>query len=115
MPRGHRETVKLTKRVVDALKTDDPRGDRTHDSQVKGLSVTVYPSGQRVYSLDYGPRDRRRRVTIGRHGEGDMTLDKARTEAGRLRSEVSKGNDPLDARREEREASTFEAWTGPVS
>jgi Integrase core domain len=36
------------------------------DSDVRGFSITIYPSGNRAFTLDYRVAGRQRRMTIGR-------------------------------------------------
>ena len=74
---------KLTKRSVDALKSD-VRDQFIWDTEIPGFGCKVTPKGARIYILQYGRRGRDFRVTIGRHGSG-VTTEQARLEAVRLR------------------------------
>lgn len=100
---------KITKRVVDALAyaQDGPQRQVLWDTQIPGFGIRVYASGAKSFVLHYNLRgdNRRRLYTIGRYG--DLTVDEARSEAGRLRAGIAQGIDPLDAleaQQEEREA-----------
>ncbi len=93
---------KLTKTVVDKA---EPR-DRQYTvwcGELKGLGVFVLPSGTRTYFVDYrNANNVRRRMKLGRHGQ--ITAEQARTLAIQALAEVSKGNDPLEARNSARKA-----------
>ena len=39
------------------------------DTDVRGFSITIYPSGNRAFTLDYRVGGRQRRMTIGRWPE----------------------------------------------
>ena len=95
---------KLTKRSVDALKSD-VRDQFIWDTEIPGFGCKVTPKGARIYILQYGRRGRDYRVTIGRHGSG-VTAEQARLEACRLRGIVAAGENPGTSRMRERSAST---------
>ena len=96
---------KLTKRSVDALKSD-VRDQFIWDTEIPGFGCKVTPKGARIYILQYGRLGRDHRVTIGRHGS-DVTAEQARLEALRLRGIVAAGENPATARTRERSASTI--------
>lgn len=62
------------------------------DTDVRGFSVTIYPSGNRAFTLDYRVGGRQRRMTIGRWPEWTATA--ARERAKLLRREIDEGGDP---------------------
>jgi len=72
------------------------------DTDVRGFSVTIYPSGNRAFTLDYRVAGRQRRMTIGRWPEWTATA--ARERAKQLRREIDEGGDPLSQRQAAREA-----------
>ena len=91
------KTKKLTKSVVDAL-TPTGKLFRLFDSEVKGFSVRVGPSGDKRWQLDYRPhpggRDiPKKRLTIG--AVSVLTPDEARARARATLAEIAKGNDPV--------------------
>ncbi len=97
---------KITKRVVDAAKPPLNR-DRTYlwDSELKGFGLMV-TARVKSYVLQYRtPDGRSRRLTIGHHGS-PWTPDEARQRACEMLRDAKKGNDPLDAKAEAREALT---------
>ena len=82
----------LTKRSVEAL----PAADRETvywDRDLAGFGVRVYPSGTKVYMVHTRAKGKSRRVTIGRHGL--WTAEDARSEAGRLISDIKGGGAPV--------------------
>jgi hypothetical protein len=72
------------------------------DTDVRGFSVTIYPSGNRAFTLDYRVAGRQRRMTIGRWPEWTATAPRER--AKQLRREIDEGGDPLSKRQAAREA-----------
>lgn len=96
--------VKLTKRAVDAA-APAAREFRLWDDDVPGFGLRVWPSGRKVYILQYRTGGRGtpvRILTIGDHGA--LTPDQARREAVRLRGAVAEGRDPATERRERKDA-----------
>ena len=75
------------------------------DSQIKGLGVRVTVAGMKSFVIDYRTGGRQRRATIGRCS--GMSLREARERAARELASVREGEaDPLERRREGREAPT---------
>ena len=72
------------------------------DTDVRGFSITIYPSGNRAFTLDYRVGGRQRRMTIGRWPE--WTTVAARERAKDLRRDIDEGVDPLNQRENAREA-----------
>lgn len=90
----------LSKRTIDKLpSTSNPKSQIYLDDERKGLGLIVYPSGRKVFVLQYGKK--RRRIKIGDYGT--LTAEEARKKAGKLREMVDNGKDPLDERRDRRE------------
>jgi integrase len=92
---------KLTKRVVDAVKSPEPskvgvkvREHFLWDRELRGFGVQVMPSGLKSFVIQYRtPDGRPRRVVIGRYGL--MTVEEARAIAHEKLVAVSKGIDPV--------------------
>ncbi len=107
-------TVRLTKTFVDSLSTKMSGGIRYHDSLLPGFGVTVhpptkrYPEGKRTFWVVYGPRNRRRRMTIGAYGV--LTVEKARERARTILISVSNGRDPDTEERRKRETPLLRTW-----
>ena len=72
------------------------------DTDVRGFSITIYPSGNRAFTLDYRVGGRQRRMTIGRWPEWNTVA--ARERAKELRRDIDEGIDPLSLRESSREA-----------
>jgi len=72
------------------------------DTDVRGFSLSVYPSGNRAFTLDYRISGRQRRMVIGRWPE--WTTVAARERAKELRRCIDEGIDPLAERQSAREA-----------
>jgi integrase len=94
----------LTERIVrDAKPEARPR--LLWDEQVRGFGVRVTPGGVKSYILNYRVDGRERRLTIGRCAE--LSLRDARERAAREMVAMRAGEiDPLERRREKREAPT---------
>jgi integrase len=98
---------KITKRSVDALNC--PAGkDREvlWDDALSGFGVAAFPSGKKVYIVQYRQAGRSRRSTIGEHGR--LTPDEARRLAKVELGAVEGGADPIEERRRERAVRTFQ-------
>lgn len=101
--------VRITKRVVDSLKPNaDGKRIKVYDDQLTGFGLVVYPTGKKSFFLEYGPRGRQRRLTIGPYGP--LTVETARSKAISLLGEVVDGADPLQDREKQRAMPTFSAW-----
>ena len=110
--------AKLTKRVVDGA-APDPNGKQLiiWDSEVKGFALRVTPAGAKSYVLNYRTAEgRERRYTIGKHGS-PWTCEGARDKAVDLLRDIAEGRDPMEDKREAREAKTIaelaELYLGP--
>ena len=92
MPR--RSEFRLTKRAVDALKTER-RDALFWDWELAGFGVRVHATGRKAWvAQSRGPRGIKR-VTLGRHGE--MTCEEARREAALVIDRIKRGEDPIPA------------------
>ena len=96
--------MKLTKKAIDAIRRDGT--DRVYwDAELRGFGLRVKPSGLKTFLIQFRNRQGgSRRLTVGQYGR--MTPDEARVEARRLLSDVERGLDPAEQRREERNAIT---------
>jgi integrase len=93
-------TMKLTKRVVDALPIP-ARPAFYFDSDLKGFGLKVMPSGVKTFIVEYRPgvggrTAPKRRVTLGRYGA--LTTDEAQDLAKGTLGQVAAGKDPASER-----------------
>jgi integrase len=112
--------IKISKRSVDSLQSRD-KAFIAFDTELKGFGVRVFPSGAKVYIVEYRPGAGgrgavKRRVKIGnaqapaahdgrpsrRSSEAEMTADKARQAARAMLAKVRLGGDPAADRHAER-------------
>src|SRR5664280_195777 len=102
--------MKLTKRAVDKLTPCPPDKVCTlvFDAELPGFGVKVFPSARKVFFAEYGPRGKRRRMTLGSYGV--LTPDDARELARQALASVVKGSDPLADRDQRRAMPTFSEW-----
>lgn len=100
--------AKLTKTKVDSLQTANPRGERWHDTELRGFGLTVYPRGTRAFWIVYGPKERRTRLALGQYPA--LTVDQARRLAKKELLKVAQGLDPRTERETRRAMPTFNEW-----
>ncbi|GDX83845.1 integrase [Deltaproteobacteria bacterium] len=98
----------ITKRLVDSMKPQDGKRTKVYDDTVTGFGVVAYPTGKKAFFLEYGPRGKQRRMSLGQYG--GLTVDAARAMAQAKAAEVVAGNDPLDSREERRKMHTYGEW-----
>jgi hypothetical protein len=89
--------AKITERVVASMVD----GDIVYDTETKGFMARAGAGGA-TFALKYSLRRRQRIATVGTHGDGGLTLHKARQQADIWRGMVRQGLDPQDGRDRER-------------
>ena len=95
----------LTERVVKAAEI----GTRKYvifDETCAGLGLCVFESGRKGFILIYRAAGRQRRMTIGTWPSWSVFA--ARDEAMRLKSDIDRGEDPMDTRTYARHAPTVD-------
>lgn len=96
---------RLTDAAVRALK---PKAARYTVAEGAGFGLMVYPNGAKSWLLRYTAADGRRRpMVLGNYP--DMSLTDARAAAAAARAQLAAGADPLDGRREARDATRVQA------
>ena len=98
--------AKISKKTVDA--TSASKVGRTYlwDDRLAGFGVVVHSSGIKSYLYQYRTAEgRTRKITIGRHGDA-LTAEQARTKAEAHAHAVKSGEDPMQDKRERRNALT---------
>ncbi|MFL7904151.1 tyrosine-type recombinase/integrase [Azospirillum argentinense] len=99
---------KLTKKLIDATPTPPPGSKPLilNDSDLKGLSIRIMPTGQRSFMLYYRTGSHKeRRPKLGDYPT--LTPEKARDIARDMLAEVRRGGDPSLQRQDERKAATL--------
>ena len=101
--------VKLTKRTIDALpRATRSRGEFYWDDQLSGFGLIAYPSGKKSFFIEYGPKGKRRFMTIGAYGV--LTPTTARQRARGMLAAALDGADPAAERDRRREMRSFGDW-----
>lgn len=101
----------FTKKVLDGLGMPAPgRRDYYRDTQVRGLQLTVYPSGRKTFVLFRKIKGRPERVYIGPYP--DMSIEQARGKASEHNAAIARGENPAEEQRKmNAEATLEEAFT----
>ena len=89
----------LTKRQIDASKSESGKEIRLWDDDPRGLGVRIKPSGVKTFFVQFRSpvTFKKTRLTIGQYGR--LTLDQARSEARKILGGVAKGEDPAEERK----------------
>lgn len=96
---------KLTDAIIKRLPAPEKGNRLTYDADVKGFGVRVTANGARAFVLNYRTRTgRERRYTIGSFPEWGTSA--ARSEAGNLKRQIDRGDDPLAEVEADRDART---------
>jgi integrase len=91
--------MRFTDKYVNALK---PREKRYEVGESGGLYIRVAPSGKKTWVYKYWLEGRWRRMTIGEYPS--WTLAEARKEAAKGKTARDKGEDPAQAKQDEKKA-----------
>ncbi len=83
--------MKLTKRYVESIAPED-KERILWDDDLSGFGLRIYPSGRKVYVVQYKLHGRTRRKNLGKHGI--ITADEARKDAKLVQADVARGRDP---------------------
>lgn len=98
--------MKLTKRVVDEARPKEANFF-VWDDELPGFGLRVWPSGRKVYVLQYRTSGRSHRVNLGLHGV--LTPEEARRLAIRTLAGLLEGKDPQE---KPQAAPTLKAFAG---
>ena len=100
--------TRLTKRTVEALKSNRERDTFLWDSELRGFGVRVKPSGTKTFIIQYRNQEARtRRCVIGQYGV--LTVEQARDLAQKKLAAVIDGADPSAERHSVRTGLTIAA------
>ena len=98
-----RQIIPLTKRNADSARA----GQYLWDAKLRGFGLFVHQSGTKSFILKKRTVNNRQiKLTIGRFGE--LTIDQARNIAQERTTELIKGNDPSQSKRNAREIPRFD-------
>jgi integrase len=96
--------ARISKRIVDAAPAD-AKSKFIWDTTLSGFGLQVLPSGTKSYVFQYRTAEgRTRRATVAK--VGTLTPDQARAIADGMSRRVKSGGDPLEDKRQAREALT---------
>ena len=95
---------RLTKRTIDAIKSDPRRDIFAWCSATPGFGARVYSSGRIVFIAQVRVGRAQRRVKIGAYGP--YTVEQARAQAEGIIRAAAEGRDPQRDKQERREALT---------
>lgn len=90
-------TERLTTRVLERLAKELPEGDEVWDSGEVGYHVRAGKRGLALRVSYYNLASKRRVLTLGRYGVGNMTAAKGRKDAAEVLAIVAQGGDPRAA------------------
>lgn len=97
--------MKLTKRAIDATKSNSVHDAYLWDDEVPGFGLRIKSSGVRSFIVQYrNGSGVSRRITVGKYGV--LTPDQARKIAKQTLAQVAGGSDPAEKRAQERQAMT---------
>jgi integrase len=96
---------RLTDSQVRAIEPPDTGNRITYDAETKGLGMRVTSAGARAFVLNYRAEGRERRITIGSFP--DWSVKAAREEAKALKRRIDQGEDPMQDRKDKRDAKTI--------
>jgi hypothetical protein len=104
--------VKLTKKLIDAAPFPKQGQMFLRDVEVRGLALRI-TTGAKAFVFEKKINGRARRFTLGPYGA--VTVEAARKMAQEKIGEVAKGDDPAEARRQRRQATTWADLEDAVS
>lgn len=89
-----KKTERLTTRALERLSKELPEGGEVWDSNEAGYHVRAGKRGLTLRVSYYNLAGKRRVLTLGRYGVGNMTAAKGRKDAGEVLAIVAQGGDP---------------------
>ena len=95
--------TRLNKTTVDSLEPGEP-DYFVWDDLLPGFGLRVWPSGKKVYLVQYRVGRKQRRVKVGTHGP--MTAEEARKQAKIILGDVARGEDPQEEKQTRRKSIT---------
>ena len=95
----------LTKAIVEAAKPPTAGQAFVRDDAIKGFALRMIATGAKSFTWEGRTNGRMRRITIGRYP--DLPVAVARQKALEIRAAIGRGEDPAEARQNERRQPTF--------
>jgi len=89
----------ISQKFIDELEPPTQDNFIVYDSKLRGFGVRITSAGVKSFVLNYRVNGRERRYTIARCE--DLPVTAAKAEAEKLRGDIAKGIDPLEAKRKE--------------
>jgi hypothetical protein len=84
------------------IKTAKPRAKLYKLTDERGLHLSVYPNGSKLWQLRYRIEGKERTASLGKYPE--VSLAEARDKRDQMRKQVANGTDPVQANRATKEA-----------
>lgn len=89
--------LKLTAKHIDAMQPARKGSSRTdYDTTVQGFAIRVTGTGYKSFLFCYGKDGKEYRMPLGPYVPGTGAVDRYRTQAETLRSQVKQGGNPVD-------------------
>lgn len=102
------EQFAFTKERLNALKLPQSGRRAVHDTKTVGLTVRVTPAGTKTFSLFRRVKGGEPfRMTLGRYGNGGITIDQARRLAAFINAKAAEGVNLAEVKRAHRAERTF--------
>ena len=88
--------IKITRKILDSIELRDKPYD-IWDTEVKGLIVTIFPSGRKTFSFRYYDHNKKKqKLKIGIFG--NITCEVAREKAKKISGDLAHDIDPKKAK-----------------
>ena len=95
----------FTKVAIDGIKLQE-KAISCHDTKENGLIIMVLPSGVKTFYLYKKVENKPVRIKIGRYP--DLSIENARKEAQRLKSDIALGKNPQEEKKKFTNANIFQ-------
>lgn len=100
--------VKINRPFLGKLRATGKPRQRFFDTDITSFFVRVLPGGKLSFGIMYGPKGKRKQVTIG--SADVLSLDQAREQAKKELSKATLGGDPAEEKAKRAAALTFKEW-----
>ena len=84
------------------VKTAKPQSTRYKLTDERGLHLSVYPNGSKLWQMRYRIEGKERTASLGKYPE--VSLAEAREKRDQMRKQIANGTDPVQANRAAKEA-----------